>query len=349
MQKETLGLRGDIMIKDENTLRLERTASLEMINQGNTAEIYAYGANKILKLFRHNMPKEAVVTEYEKARVIQSKLKNTPKVSEFVLCENRYGIVYERIAGIDMLKVMLLKPHKINFYARKLAHFHADIINKELDVGITVKQKLNREIDFPNGLSDANKKIIKDYLNRLPDGNQLCHFDFHPGNIMFRQDNPIIIDWMTACTGDPHADAARTYLLLQHGELSHANFLVKKGLRIFERHIAKLYYEEYKKITGASNHDIEQWILPVAAARLMESIPDHEKGKLLEVIYDRLQTISSVQASFFSDNLSKIATEIKSQKEEDTQHGKNNHRKGHWKGICKTGLRRTLHVPGSEK
>lgn len=277
------------MINQEDILVIDSIADTRMITQGNTAEIFYYGENQILKLFRPNMPREAVFAEYEKVGIIQSVLQSVPRAYEVVLYKNRYGIIYEKIVGSDMIKVMLSKPFMLKSYARKLAHFHTAFLSSSINVGISVKQKLNNEVDLVDDLSDVDKKIVKDYLYNLPDGNKLCHFDFHPGNVMMANDKPIIIDWMTACTGNPNADVARTCLLLQYGELPYANFFTRNLARILEKYIGKIYYKEYKKITGASSHDIDQWILPVAAARLMEWIPDSEKRNLLKVINDRLQ------------------------------------------------------------
>lgn len=270
---------------------LENFTILKRINQGNTAEIYDIGENKVLKLFRQGIPKEAIIAEYEKVETIQSYLCNIPKAFEVILYKNQYGIIYERIKGIDMIKKMIKKPQKLNFYAKQLAHFHLAIHEHCIGLEITVKQKLNNEIDSINDLSDSTKKKIKDYLTTLPDNNKLCHFDFHPGNVMIQNNKPIIIDWMTACTGDPNSDVARTYLLLQYGELPYANFLVRKLARILEQYICKIYCHEYKKIAGISNNDFEQWILPIAAARLMEWIPNTEKEKLLKIIENKLQLI----------------------------------------------------------
>lgn len=276
------------MVNEKDIVVIDSIPDMKMISQGNTAEVFHYGESKVLKLFRPNMPREAVFAEYEKICIIQSVLQNVPKAHEIILYENRYGIIYEKIAGSDMIKTMLLKPYRLKSCARRLAHFHAGFLNNDIDVGLKVKQKLDNEIDATNDLSDIDKERIKKYLFSLPDGNRLCHFDFHPGNVMMVEDKPIIIDWMTACTGDPNADVARTCLLLQHGELPHANLFVRNLAHLLEKYIGRIYYEEYKKITGVSDHDIDQWTLPVAAARLMEWVPDSEKRNLLKVIEERL-------------------------------------------------------------
>ncbi|TMA37195.1 MAG: aminoglycoside phosphotransferase family protein, partial [Deltaproteobacteria bacterium] len=43
-------------------------------------------------------------------------------------------------------------------------------------------------------------------LETLPDGDQLCHGDMHPGNIMLSRRGPMVIDWTNARRGHPAAD-----------------------------------------------------------------------------------------------------------------------------------------------
>ncbi|MDE6303015.1 MAG: aminoglycoside phosphotransferase family protein, partial [Clostridia bacterium] len=130
------------------------------------------------------------------------------------------------------------------------------------------------------------------YINTLSDGNALCHFDFHPGNVMIKDGEFCVIDWMTACNGNAVADAARTYLLLSYGELLYASLIVKLIAHIVEKHIGRIYLREYKKLTGTSDEEIKKWLLPLAAARLIEWIPKNEKKKLLKFVRKQLTKIN---------------------------------------------------------
>ncbi|MDE5602259.1 MAG: aminoglycoside phosphotransferase family protein, partial [Clostridia bacterium] len=120
------------------------------------------------------------------------------------------------------------------------------------------------------------------------DGNSLCHFDFPPGNVMIKADKFYVIDWMTACNGSAAADVARTYLLLNYGELLYANLFVKLIAHIVEKHIGKVYLREYKKLTGVCDEQINKRLLPIAAARLIEWIPKTEKKNLIKFIKKEL-------------------------------------------------------------
>ena len=262
-----------------------------MINQGNTAEIYLYGDTKILKLFRDGMPFSLINKEYEIGKAVNHKLKNTPKVFEMISYESRYGIIYERITGGDMIGAMLGKIYRIRKYSRTLASLHSEIHKNRIDILNDVKEALCENIDSAAVLTDWEKENIKSYINKLPDKNNLCHFDFHPGNVMIRDNIFCVIDWMTACNGDANADVARTLLLLRYGELKYGNHFTKAAVQIFKRYIGKIYFSEYKKITGITKYDTEQWILPLAAARLTEWITDSEKQKLLKLVKEKLKYI----------------------------------------------------------
>jgi thiamine kinase-like enzyme len=82
-----------------------------------------------------------------------------------------------------MLKEMMSKPWTFSRYSRMLAQCHINI-QKPIDIELpTVKEKLKRDIEGPL-LSNIEKQRIYQYIYSLSDGNILCHFDFHPDNIM---------------------------------------------------------------------------------------------------------------------------------------------------------------------
>lgn len=157
---------------------------------------------------------------------------------------------------------------------------------------VSVKDKLNSEIDSISDLNANEKDKLKQYLHHLPDGNTLCHFDFHPGNIIIRDKEAFIIDWMTACIGDPNADVARTYLLFRYGELQHVNYFVNKMILILKKRIGRIYISNYQNDKNISNYDFEQWLLPVAAGRLSEWITVHERKQLLAFVKKELSRLS---------------------------------------------------------
>ncbi|MDF2800552.1 MAG: aminoglycoside phosphotransferase [Anaerocolumna sp.] len=263
----------------------------QMIGQGNTAEIYKLEDDKILKLFRNGISKDIIEREYLNGIAIQKILDCVPKVYEMVDVNDRHGIIYQRINGIDMLKTTLTCLWRINYYAKKLAHYHLNIHKPIEENIITTKESLEENLNCVDVLTDENKEIIRKYLKELPDGNELCHFDFHPGNIMIRNRDAIILDWMTACRGDGCADVARTCILLKYGEVTHAPWIMRKLISFSQRHIYRVYLKEYLLISRKSIEDISKWEAPVAAARLREWISEDEKKSLIQLVNNHCKEI----------------------------------------------------------
>lgn len=265
---------------------------LAMLGQGNTAEVYAYEADKVLKLFREGMDKAAVLREYDISKFINRQIENAPKAISFVEVGTRYGIIYEKIIGENLLEMMLASDEKTRQFAKQFVSIQENIHARKVSGYVlpTVKTKLANDIRCTTELSDDEKYKLLRYIKTLPDGNSLCHFDFHPGNIILRENTPIVIDWMTACYGDSCADVARTMLLLKYGEMINVKPEVRLSIKAIQDSVLTCYTKRYLETTGKGRADIEKWMAPVAAARLCEWLTDNEKSLLKERIAEAMGT-----------------------------------------------------------
>lgn len=281
-----------VEVSEESIVQLDDSKEYIRLGQGNTAEVYQYEEKKILKLFRDGMPMMAIQREYEITRILQQYLDNIPKAYEFIQYRNRYGIVYEQMIGIDMIQLMTKNVTKMRHYARMLATAHSSIHKKEVDVYYTVKEKLEQDINSCEDLLSEEKEKIIGYLHDLPEKTKVCHFDFHPGNLMICGEKPMVIDWMTACSGDSNADVARTLLLMRMGEVMNASLLQRRVLHIFMRMLEKEYLKQYRRETGVKKEEIDAWMLPVAAARLSEWLTEHERAKLVAFVRKELELLT---------------------------------------------------------
>ncbi|HKM21585.1 MAG TPA: aminoglycoside phosphotransferase family protein [Lachnospiraceae bacterium] len=262
------------------------TNAMILIGQGNTAEIYEYENDKILKLFRDYMDSTSIENEYHNSCVAYDLLMDcVPKVYDMVDYSDRTGIIYQKVIGSDMMKLMLSSVGSLKHLAKELAHIHHEmqinVNNKKLP---SVKEKLIEDLRNVNQLEPEMKEQILRYLDALPNGNALCHFDFHPGNIIYCDNNPIIIDWMTACYGDPLSDVARTCIMLKHAVVPNIPNILQPVVNVFKKIILNIYLNEYMLISGCTIEDIEKWYPPIIAARLRESIPPVEQKRLLKIL-----------------------------------------------------------------
>lgn len=261
----------------------------KLIGQGRTAEVYELEDNKILKLYKQDFPKTAIEHEYKVSSALVNNDIPSPKVYELIEHDNRSGIIYEKISGATMMKIMSAKPWKIAFYAKKLAELHCSI-QKTIDCDLPeYKDKLLENINITDLLSDDIKKKLNAYIDTLGDGNILCHGDFHPDNIIMSAGKSIVIDWMTATKGDPLADVARTVVLFKYAAIpEEKSFIEKKIIGFVRNKFLNEYLKHYIKISCAKPADIEKWELPIAAARLIEWVPKSEKERLIKYIRQNL-------------------------------------------------------------
>jgi hypothetical protein len=90
---------------------------------------------------------------------------------------------------------------------------------------------------------------------------------------------------MTAASGNPAADAARTYMLLKDAVIpGDMPKVLRAMINLVRRRMAKKYLRNYQKLSGITKKEIEKWRLPIIAARLMEWVPDSEKKSILKEI-----------------------------------------------------------------
>lgn len=102
-------------------------------------------------------------------------------------------------------------------------------------------------------------------LDKLPDGNSLCHGDFHPGNILISDGHAIVIYFMNVCHGDFLYDVARTVFLVEYTPVPiHADNI--EMLLQFTKTLADLYLIQM----NVTREMIQDYIKVIIAARVGE-------------------------------------------------------------------------------
>ena len=79
---------------------------MNQLGRGNTAEVFAYGEDKICKLFYEGFPEQAIEMEYKNAVEMNRLGILVPKCYEMIQIDHRRGIIYERIDGKEMLSML---------------------------------------------------------------------------------------------------------------------------------------------------------------------------------------------------------------------------------------------------
>jgi len=243
---------------------------------GRTAEVYAWKEGTVLKLYHEWFPLQAIKYEERVARAVYESGIPSPAVGEIIEVNGRFGLVYERVDGKPLMDYISSKPGRFFQYARMLAELQARMHTIVAAPSLPsqhqrMKQKILEARVLPADLQQAALGM----LEQLPQGDRLCHGDYHPSNILMTEKGPLIIDWIDSTRGNPLADVARTSLLMTKTPYAEGDPMrwLLVGLRdLFHR----LYLRRYFQLQPGSREELARWLIVNAAARLSEGIPEEK-------------------------------------------------------------------------
>jgi len=102
-------------------------------------------------------------------------------------------LVMQRIDGRSMVQQLGRAPWSVHRQADTLARLHQQL----------------HEIPVPDFLPSAP----------VSEGSSILHLDLHPLNVIISSSGPVVIDWTSACVGNPDADVALAWLLMSAGNI----------------------------------------------------------------------------------------------------------------------------------
>ncbi len=109
-----------------------------------------------------------------------------------------------------------------------------------------------------SGLPRLTRSELSHYITEAHGDVGLCHFDFHPDNVIITDAGWWVIDWVAAATGPTAADFARTILLRADAS--------DEPTRSFMDHVWR-YGAQRRRI---ADDQLNTWLRVIAAARLSE-------------------------------------------------------------------------------
>src|ERR1700751_3122910 len=234
---------------------------------GTAAEVFECGS-RVLKLYRSAVRKPTTFREAAIHATVEAMGLPVPAMWGVQEVGGRWGIVFDRVSGASFAERMHQEPSLAPECPEILARLHARIHTHPAHELGRLKLRLTRNIARTSLLDEPRKQVLLSRLADMPEGDRLCHGDFHPVNVLGQNSLPMVIDWPDACCGDPAADVCRSYLLL----------------KLHAEDIAELYLDAYCTVTNAPRADILDWLPFVAAARLAEDVPD-DRARLLEIVH----------------------------------------------------------------
>jgi Ser/Thr protein kinase RdoA (MazF antagonist) len=260
-------------------------SELTKLGEGRQAELFIWSGD-VVKLFRDARNLEPARLEAADMHVLQASEVPMPHFLGTVTIEGRPGIIMERLIGVDQLSLLGRKPWMIWTIAGTLGRLHAQLHAKTAPGNLrSLRETLRAEIESSALVPSDDKQRAFAALDHLPDGDAICHWDFHPGNVIETVHGPKIIDWAVVRRGHALADVARTLLILQGGALPPgAPFIVRMLTALARAILVRRYLRVYRKLRPFKKSELKQWILVSATSRLTYGIAP-ERAQLLKRLH----------------------------------------------------------------
>jgi Ser/Thr protein kinase RdoA (MazF antagonist) len=236
------------------------------LGSGKEAEVFEFG-EAVIKLYKAGVPKRAVFREAAALAQAEALGLPVPSVGGVRYIDGRWGVVMSRVDGRSFAEIIVAQPAGKEAYLKEMALLHRRIHDCQAVFSGSLKARLEADICRAAALNEGQRRRLLKELAGLPDGDRLCHGDFHPWNVLGLPSRPSVIDWMAASRGVPAADVCRSYVLI----------------RSIAPDLASAYVEAYARVAGERLEDIFKWLSVVAAARLAEGVPDEVESLIAMV------------------------------------------------------------------
>lgn len=247
------------------------TASATPLAHGRSCEVFALGADRVVKLSLPGIPAAEVEREIRDSIVVHE-LGLTPlRCYGPIEQDGRRGIVFDRMEGVALTSLAERNPLRLPAVGRMLGAEHARVHAAQTDRLQDVRALAGSLVDAAplDALDAAERETLRERIAALPVGRSVLHLDFHPQNVFDRHGERIVIDWQSAAVGPSFVDVAMTRFLFTEAELFPGISAWQRTLYgALRRLMFRFYLSEYRARTGMTDADIDRGELAALTVRL---------------------------------------------------------------------------------
>ncbi|MBR3245180.1 MAG: phosphotransferase [Parasporobacterium sp.] len=208
------------IIETEKSLRQMEIDGCPEIGRGAHGIVYRIAPDTIVKVYHPGEKIERIRKERELARWAFVKGIPTAIPYDIVRIGDQYGTVFELLNARSASEYVQESTKQMDAFISDSVHLLKQIHAIQADPGELPDMKeqmltwLGSSRDFPEireGLTDEAFDQLEQMIRETPDSRMLLHADFHLKNILVCEDELMLIDMDTLCTGDPIFDLATIY------------------------------------------------------------------------------------------------------------------------------------------
>ena len=188
----------------------------DVLGEGGNGKVYRLTRDEMIKVFKHNVPLDAIEAEREASR--KAFLLGIPCAIAFdtVRCGESYGTIYEMFNAGTVAERITADPAKLPELARSSALLLRQLHGIDIPEGQMPKASayLHNTINKLTGdfTPDEISKMHALY-DTIPEGNRFVHNDYHTKNIMESNGELMLIDLGDAGAGNPVIDLIHCYMV----------------------------------------------------------------------------------------------------------------------------------------
>lgn len=253
--------------------------SLPLFARGGEADLYRLDAHRLLRVPRSGHADFSIETALFPQ--LAAHRVPVPTLYGVTTYHGRPAQIMERIDGPSALSELIRNPLRLAGFMRSFCALHEKILSIPGPANLpSLREQLYALKEQPEKLPEKDLPSILRLFDTLPEGNRVCHGDFHPGNLLTCRGQTYVIDWGAAHTGDPLSDVAHTFLLLSLVPRTPGQrWFAWRRLQILGWCMAKCYRRHMKKHLGFSRREFRSWCAVMALYRLYHGLPSEQKAR----------------------------------------------------------------------
>ena len=176
-----------------------------LLGVGKEAEVFVCGA-LVMKLYKATAAKRSPFREAAILAALEAFGLPTPTVHGVRRIGERWGVLMSYAEGPSLAEAMSNRAANPPDWLNRMAGLHLHVHSFPATQFANLKTRLAANIKQTPMLDKSRRSTLLGQLATMPDGDRLCHGDFHPHNIMGPPGREVIIDWLDASRGDPAAE-----------------------------------------------------------------------------------------------------------------------------------------------
>lgn len=258
---------------------------LQRLGSGRAAEVFTWSPGLVVKLAREEQFEAGLELEAAALRTARDAGVPVPEPLGLTTYDGKRGLVMERVDGRDIFAIIEKQPWRVWSLASLVGRLHAQLGGAAApDSATSLIERAGEILAGSTCIPEAARPRLQLLLDLVADGSQLCHMDFHPGNVMLTDEGPYIIDFPNAVRGPAVADHAKSWVVFSAGAPTPGmGKMARLMIAVFRKLARTAYMRAYRRSASVDQVELARWKAILVAGRLEEGIPE-ERETLLRLL-----------------------------------------------------------------